>query len=304
MGGVIYPVHFNYGGMVGVYLLFSITGFLSVIGDKKNASEYCAKRIARLYPSYFASVILTSIVLTLFLPLIKPSAKQVLLNFTMIQKLFGVEGVDGVYWTLSVQLLFYTFIAIVIWKRLYDYLPIIAVGWQSCGLVVSIISKFYDGTLLHMIQLAFVSDYIETLLVGMMMGLIYNEKITIKNKFFWIVFTGGICNQMIAWGWKNTLIYVLVCIMVSIPAMHIDIKESAVSRFFDAAAAISYPYYLVHCKIGYAVLAPLLQAGLVQEYWLLIPAVVTGLLAIVIHKTIEVPGRKLIMRLYHRIQVV
>ena len=104
------------GGVFGVGLLFMLTGFFAMqsIDRRVNPLEYLKKRIARIYPTYAICIIISTAVLFALLPEYAPSLKQVLLNFTMLQKLFGVSGVDGAYWTLSIQILFWTFIAIML----------------------------------------------------------------------------------------------------------------------------------------------------------------------------------------------
>lgn len=64
------------------------------------------KRILRIYPAYWLSVPLAALVVfwiwgTAF------SAREVLVNLTLMQDVFGVRAAEGVYWTLLVELVFY-----------------------------------------------------------------------------------------------------------------------------------------------------------------------------------------------------
>lgn len=99
---------FRYG-YLGVDLFFVISGFVILNSAwKKRPSAFVASRIGRLYPAFWVAVTLTAIVLIL-----DPNKRftvtlhQYLVNLTMAPKLFDVGQIDGVYWTLLVELKFY-----------------------------------------------------------------------------------------------------------------------------------------------------------------------------------------------------
>ncbi|MBI2412754.1 MAG: acyltransferase [Deltaproteobacteria bacterium] len=99
---------FRYG-YLGVGLFFMISGFVIIHTlEGKDARSLIASRAARLYPAYWAGVTLTAVVTVLIGGSIyKVSAGQYLANLTMLNGLFGVEHIDGVYWSLLVELKFY-----------------------------------------------------------------------------------------------------------------------------------------------------------------------------------------------------
>src|SRR3954470_17813023 len=89
-------------GSLGPELFFVISGFvlaLSALG--RPAVHVIASRVARLYPAYWVGVLATGGLLLFLWPAGKHvTAGQILVNLTMLQSLFGVDQVDGVYWTL------------------------------------------------------------------------------------------------------------------------------------------------------------------------------------------------------------
>lgn len=102
----------SYGGF-GPYLFFMISGFvvlMSVWG--RSLPAFVASRVGRLYPAYWCAVLLTAVIVYTHQSLTAPVWENVgihgvVLNLTMFQQGFGVVPLDGVYWTLWVELKFY-----------------------------------------------------------------------------------------------------------------------------------------------------------------------------------------------------
>ena len=93
-------------------LFFVISGFVILMTAwGRDVPHVVASRVARLYPSYWVAVIATSILLLWIWPEGKDiTLGQALVNLTMLQSLFEVGHVDGVYWTLWTELRFYLLI--------------------------------------------------------------------------------------------------------------------------------------------------------------------------------------------------
>lgn len=110
-------------GSYGVHLFFVISGFVIVMTLERSARalDFVVARFSRLYPAYWTGVLATALVLALLRgPMDPPSLSQVLVNLTMLQSFFKVPPVDGVYWTLEVELLFYAMM-----------LGLFSLGWLS-----------------------------------------------------------------------------------------------------------------------------------------------------------------------------
>ena len=103
----------SYGGF-GVQLFFVISGFVILMSAwGRSIPSFVASRIARIYPAYWAAVVLAVLLFRVIWPEGKTvSLQQALMNLTMLQTPFGVDDVDGVYWTLWVELCFYMIIAV------------------------------------------------------------------------------------------------------------------------------------------------------------------------------------------------
>lgn len=97
-------------GHYGVNLFFIISGFVIFMTLERTrvASDFVISRFSRLFPMYWAAVVLTfAVTHWLGLPgkLVSPGAAAA--NVLMFHNLLGVPHVDGVYWTLEVELYFY-----------------------------------------------------------------------------------------------------------------------------------------------------------------------------------------------------
>lgn len=101
-------------GYYGVHLFFVISGFVILMTAwGKDIPSYVASRISRLYPAYIVSVLAVSTLLgAIWLNQKHLTVYQVAVNLTMTQGAFGIDHIDGVYWTLWVELRFYILIGI------------------------------------------------------------------------------------------------------------------------------------------------------------------------------------------------
>ncbi|ATC93414.1 acyltransferase family protein [Pseudoalteromonas tunicata] len=131
---------FTQYGYLGVNFFFMISGFVIYLSiEKKDWREFIASRVGRLFPAYWFAVLFTATLFFSFpghleLPL---SVNDVLINLTMLQDFLDVTHVDGVYWTLTVELVFYFWMFIFIFfKRLnaipYFFLVLLCLALLSC----------------------------------------------------------------------------------------------------------------------------------------------------------------------------
>lgn len=97
-------------GHFGVNLFFMISGFVifMTLNKTRRGMDFVVSRFSRLYPTYWAAIALTVLVThTLGLPEHETSIGHALANMLMFHSAFGVPHVDGAYWTLEVELIFY-----------------------------------------------------------------------------------------------------------------------------------------------------------------------------------------------------
>ncbi|GAA4575955.1 acyltransferase family protein [Planotetraspora kaengkrachanensis] len=100
-------------GVYGVRLFFIISGFVILMSAwGRRPGAFVASRIARLYPAYWASVIiLGALALGGLITDHRPTLTELLGNLTMLQHGLKIRDLEIVYWTLWLELVFYALIA-------------------------------------------------------------------------------------------------------------------------------------------------------------------------------------------------
>jgi peptidoglycan/LPS O-acetylase OafA/YrhL len=225
----------------------------------RSPSQFLVSRFTRLYPLYWMCIAITVTVLMVctnrvFQPL------QLLANTTMLAGYLGQDYVDGVYWTLQVELKFYALIFFLILFRQMSNLEYWLIAW----LLLSILDVSpYSISALRMITLGAYAPYF---IAGGALFLARTDGVTPKR-----------------------LVMVLICAVLSIVNSHhqadeylfhgddgvpailvgglylvttvlalglLKIKESSVLVMLSMT---TYPFYLLHSEIGKAIYA---QIGL------------------------------------------
>ncbi|QDC25739.1 acyltransferase [Georgenia yuyongxinii] len=155
--------------VLGPELFFVVSGFaILMTAWGRDVPYVVASRLARLYPPYWIAVVATSVLLLFIWPAGKDiSVHEALVNLTMLQELFDVRHVDGVYWTLWVELRFYLIMVLLVeWgitrKRLLwlcALWPVVAqvaleLGWEhaSTALADGYAPFFAGGMLLYLMH--------------------------------------------------------------------------------------------------------------------------------------------------------
>lgn len=104
-------------GFFGVPLFFMISGFVILwTAQGKDAAGFLISRAARLYPSFWVAVLLAAASWLMLAGRPFPVA-TIFANLTMIPSPLGFQYVDGVYWTLLIEIKFYALVFALILAR-------------------------------------------------------------------------------------------------------------------------------------------------------------------------------------------
>jgi peptidoglycan/LPS O-acetylase OafA/YrhL len=292
--------HVTVYGFLGVELFFLISGFvIAMSGWGRPLGAFFASRVSRLYPAYWAGVVVTTLVV-LVLPVSRgvpvsglPGPAGVLVNLTMLQEPLGVRAVDTVYWTLFVELRFYLLFAVVVWAgTTYRRVVLFCVLWLTVAVLA-------PGWKLPMVDLVAVPDFAPYFVAGMAMYLIYRFGATPLLYgivgMAWLVSLARVGDRLATLrpgfevpAWPGYLI-VSACFGLLLAIAH-GWADRIRWRWLTVAGALTYPVYLLHQRIGYSLVGKA-YAVTGAPVWLLIVAalaVIAGL-AWLVHRFVERP---------------
>ena len=246
-------------GYLGVNLFFIISGFVILASAiDRSWYEFCVSRFTRLYPTYWLCVTFTAIAVILFHSHNHSiSYKQYFSNLTMLNDYFGVKDLDGVYWTLQVELKFYCCIFVLI---LFDWLRHYKV-WISLWLIATIsfiwfdqpffmgwfITPYYSsyfiaGTAFYLVSK---NGYDKYFAIIICLSLVISSAYTFKQA------EGFISNPQIQdriFAISIVWIFYFLFYLVSIKKLRLKF-----SYFIFSLGGITYPLYLLHSRVGKAI---------------------------------------------------
>ena len=117
-------------GILGVEAFFVISGFVIVMSaEGRSVREFLASRAARLLPAFWFCCCLTWGVLALTPNYRQVSLTQLAANLLMVARPLHFEFVDGVYWSLVVEVRFYLLIALVLWLGQMARVHLLLAAW-------------------------------------------------------------------------------------------------------------------------------------------------------------------------------
>ena len=283
-------------GYVGVQLFFMLSGYVIFMTVRRSANvlDFAVRRFSRLYPAYWAALALTFSVVTLAgVPELRVSLGTALVNLTMFQQVLDTPHVDGVYWSLQVELFFYLGVIALhhlgVWQRA---LPALFV-WVTAGLVshLAVLSAEPHGIVYSLAQKAqtvLCLRYIHLFALGM----VFYESRQRGRVTPAMGLLMGCCLLVhcVAAGVASTALIASFCVVFYL------IDRGWLSmlswRPLLFLGAISYPLYLLHQNIGYVVIRAMAARGLDPNLCILIAVVLSIVLATLLTHAVERPAMR------------
>lgn len=109
-------------GRFGVVLFFLISGFVVPfsIRGARPLQRFAISRFFRLYPALWLAILTLGVIFAYRGA--PPSAATIAANMTMFPSLIGFPWLSGIYWTLTIELVFYVLCAMLFWRGVL-YMP-------------------------------------------------------------------------------------------------------------------------------------------------------------------------------------
>lgn len=292
-------------GALGVELFFVISGFVILMSAQgRSVRDFAASRISRLFPAYVVAVLAAAVLFTYVAPgqFKDLTLSQVLANLTMIQQGLGVPHIDGVYWTLWIELLFYVMIAVLILIGFTEgRIMAFAFLWPLIGAIALTSGSTFLTNFLSPHYAPFFS-------AGMMLFLIHKNG---HSMLRWCLFLFNVavgvqqCTKQLVLGSipRNTGVetsetvgvVIILSIFGLVALVTVSPFASRGHKLFTVAGALTYPLYLFHEAWGWWIISIMPDA---TNKWLVLTAatLVALTIAVLIWRVVERPLGPVIQR--------
>jgi peptidoglycan/LPS O-acetylase OafA/YrhL len=251
-------------GAMGVFLFFMISGFVILMTAwDRPLRSFVASRASRLFPAYWFAVIATG-ALAFFDR--GSSAGQgwsgygasgFLINLTMTQTAWNIPNVDGVYWTLWIELLFYLIIAVfVVWGITRTRVLALCAVWP----VLAILAQLTNQPLLVAVLQP---TYAPFFAIGMLVYLIYRDGpsivpvLLLLGNWTFAVHVGATyiptwLESVSAGHASAAVVTIILTGFLAVLLVLTLTRASAVNwRWLTFLGTLTYPLYLLHQEIGF-----------------------------------------------------
>lgn len=283
-------------GYLGVDLFFLISGFVIMNSARgKGPSRFAVSRARRLLPAFWLAMLLTAGTVALFGDRIGISVtiKQVVVNLTMVPLLLGQQPVDGVYWTLLYEVLFYVavfvMLALGLGRRIATLMPLWALGMAAVLVVAPGLSEVH-----------YLGNYYAYFAVGAILAEVrYQRRVSLLQAAGLVAGVGVVlhwCLQVAReeqvlrrTSLEEWVVVAVVLLWIGVLASMLIPRVAAV-RLPSArtVGALTYPLYLVHARLGYIAMSFVITEA---NKWAVYPVVFVAALALawLVHRWEELP---------------
>ena len=283
--------NFNFQmGSNAVFLFFLISGFLSIYTMKKRSIKVSAfNKICRLFPAYWISMIVTAIVVNIFEPSLWVGMKTFIIDLTMLQGAVGVGSVDGAYWTLFYDIVFYVVIAFI--ERddnCRNKARFTFTSWLILTYLMMFIKQL-DGIFVIYIVRKIITKFLildraYIFIAGASIAEILYSIPAQNDCFVYINLILCLCYPLVCGDISSFLVLsaMLLIMLAALLITHVHLPSEA-KRTISHLSSISYEFYLLHQNIGYCILLILFRKEYTSELTIIIPFLIVICLAEIVH---------------------
>ena len=289
-------------GYYRLHLFFLLSGFVTVLLLEriKTPMDFIVSRFSRLFPTYWVSITITFLVVTLFsLPGREVTGLEYLINLTMLEGFLNVPYVDGAHWTLTLELKFYFFMFVLfVFGFISKKLELVAFLTVTYSAACCISRQYYEMDLIHnYIWTLFNFGFIQVMVMGMMFYRIHKHGTTSER---YMIILLSLLTHYVYHGINETFVVSILCCMFFMFNQGY-LRWICVSPLLFLGN-ISYALFLIHESIGYVVMRYLESNGIPSVLAIMIAVLNALLLATIMHYSVEKPSLSIIRKGYKHLK--
>jgi peptidoglycan/LPS O-acetylase OafA/YrhL len=294
---------------VGIFIFFMISGFVILITLQRHATplDFAASRFARLYPAYLTCLAITLLCIEHFGPPVRSISLSALpANLLMCGQMMGQPLIDGSYWTLQRELMFYILAGCVFYVGGPAMITPAAMIWSLASIVSNVVApegRYTDNVDPIWIARALLNlQYAGFFSTGMMLYKIHRRE---SGSLDYAALACALLAAALVDGYPGagvlalrlpkTAIYAAIVYLAArgrIPGLQ--------CRPLLLLGAISYSLYLVHQTIGLYIIYGLRTLRVDPNVAILMATVIVVAIALLIYSYVERPGQRLLMAWYRQ----
>ncbi|MEY7909269.1 acyltransferase family protein, partial [Citrobacter cronae] len=286
---------FSYGAF-GVALFFLVSGFVIPLSLTKLTKQkfgilaFAISRILRIWPVYIVGFCI-SLIFRWFSfhnsnMLDDYTILDVLSHITLFRDWIGGIPLDGVAWTLEIEIKFYLISAIFAYATVNgkQYITLFSI---SMAFICYYLKNNPESYFLLPISFLNCFQFIVFMTIGTNLFLLYSGVISRNKATIWIA--ASLVSFIYVAQTENKVGYIIAfLVFLSCYIGRDSFTGGKITSFF---AKISYPMYVVHALFGYVTMWYMISIGINQYIALIIQVAITIYISYLIHKYVEVKSQ-------------
>lgn len=295
-------------GYLGVHLFFLISGYVILMTAQRSTPRtFIASRVSRLVPAFWIGAALTTLVaFAIGVAAYQPTLKQFALNLSLVPERIGVVPIDGVYWSLAVEIQFYAWVLLALAAGVLRHVERLILIWLAIALVERVLLPSWT------IQLWLCTHWAPLFAAGMLFHQLRHQGGTPLR---WALLALAMSMAAVnAWSEAARVtpesrpdlmpaiaagaVVVFFVLFLAIQVGWFRLRPRA---WITLAAALSYPLYVVHQNIGYMLSTRLGEIGVGATLGLVLTFAGVLALSWLINRWIERPLARPLRRAVERL---
>ena len=293
-------------GCFGVALFFLISGFvISLSLEKQNSVSFLVARVFRIYPLYLVGLALTMLSIFAFTQYLGLEYSYTIVDYlkqgSLLGDWFWLPSIDGIVWTLEVELKFYLLICVIhAMRRLNSARALLATAAGMCLFNILVSNRY--GLLLqtsiiryrivYILAMSFV--YLIYMFIGVCFYNFYKKYWDLKKTIvavvsLYLLYIAALLNGVDT-GINNIYLTSYTLALLLFAGCYAMQERIRYNRLFQFFGDISYPLYVVHGVNGYILMSVLDMVGVDPYVSVAVTMGLSILLAYVLHRLVELPS--------------